>query len=126
MKKKGKGKNKIPTNRKHKIQKADKEKCFHCNENAHWKRNCPKYLAEKKTEKTQKGKYDLLVVEICLVEYDNSTWILDSGATNHICSFYQETSSWRMLADGEITLRVGTGEVVSARSVVNLKLFFWR
>ena len=29
-----------------------------------------------------------------------------------------------MLADGEITLRVGTGEVVSARSVGNLKLFF--
>ena len=57
------------------------------------------------------------------IEYDNSTWILDSGATNHICSFYQETSSWRMLADGEITLRVGTGEVVSARSVGNLKLF---
>ena len=29
-----------------------------------------------------------------------------------------------MLADGEITLRVGTGEVVSARSIENLKLFF--
>ena len=29
-----------------------------------------------------------------------------------------------MLAEGEITLRVGTGEVVSARSVGNLKLFF--
>ena len=29
-----------------------------------------------------------------------------------------------MLAEGEITLRVGIGEVVSARSVGNLKLFF--
>ena len=29
-----------------------------------------------------------------------------------------------MLAEGEITLRVGTGEVVSARSVGNLKLCF--
>ena len=62
MKKKSKGKNKFPTNRKHKIQKEDKGKCFHCNENGHWKRNCPKYLAEKKAEKTQQGKYDLLVV----------------------------------------------------------------
>ena len=29
-----------------------------------------------------------------------------------------------MLAEGEITLRVETGEVVSTRSVGNLKLFF--
>ena len=29
-----------------------------------------------------------------------------------------------MLAEGEITLRVGTGEVVSARSFGNLRLFF--
>ena len=38
----------------------------------HWKRNCLKYLAEKKVEKAQQGKYDLLVVKICLVEYDYS------------------------------------------------------
>ena len=35
IKKKGKGKNKISTNRKHKVQKAYKGKCFHCNENGH-------------------------------------------------------------------------------------------
>ena len=29
-----------------------------------------------------------------------------------------------MLAEDEITLRVGTGEVVSTRSVGNLKMFF--
>ena len=31
-----------------------------------------------------------------------------------------------MLAEGEITLKVGIGEVVSAISVENLKLFFGR
>ncbi|XP_038876885.1 uncharacterized protein LOC120069247 [Benincasa hispida] len=25
--------------------KADKEKCFHCNRDGHWKRNYPRYLA---------------------------------------------------------------------------------
>ncbi|XP_022139260.1 uncharacterized protein LOC111025819 [Momordica charantia] len=29
--------------------------CFHCNQDEHWKRNCPKYLAEKKAEKTTTG-----------------------------------------------------------------------
>ena len=91
--KKGKGKHKIPTGRKHKFQNADNGKRFHCNENGHGKNHCPKYLAEKKAEKAQQGKYDLLVVEIYLVEYDHSTWILDSGATNHIYYFFQETSS---------------------------------
>ena len=88
IKKKGKGKDKIPIDCKRKVQNADKGKCFHGNENRHWKRNCLKYLTEKKAEKAQQGNYDLLVVEICLVEYDNSTCILDSRATNHICSFF--------------------------------------
>ena len=52
---------------------ADKGKCFHCNQDGYWKRNCPKYLDSKKAEKATQGKYDLLVVETCLVEYDTST-----------------------------------------------------
>ena len=52
--------------------------------NGHYKRNYPKYLAEKKNEK--EGKYDLLVLETCLVENDQNLWILDSGATSHVYS----------------------------------------
>ena len=82
MKKKENGK----TLKKNKGKKAtEKSKCYHCGQNGHWLRNCLKYLGEKKTEKEAQGKYDLLVVETCLVEYDTATWILDSGATNHIC-----------------------------------------
>ncbi|KAA0047411.1 gag/pol protein [Cucumis melo var. makuwa] len=47
MKKKRKGK--TPKNSKGK--KVAKSKCYHCNEDGHWLRNCPKYLAEKKAEK---------------------------------------------------------------------------
>ena len=86
--KKSKGKDKIPTDCKRKVQNADNGKCFHCNGNGHGKSHCPKYLAMKKAKKAQQGKHDLLIVEICLVEYDHSTWILYSGATNHICSFF--------------------------------------
>ncbi|TYK08480.1 gag/pol protein [Cucumis melo var. makuwa] len=36
----------------------------------------------------------------------------------------QENSSWKRLFEGKITLKVGTGEMVSAKAVGDLKLFF--
>ena len=77
--------------------KAAKEICFHCNHEGHWKRNCPKYLAEKK--KAKQGKCDLLVLETCLVENDDSAWIIDSSATNHVVLHFRELvpgGSWRL------------------------------
>ena len=82
---KGKGKKNNPKDKK------PKGKCFHCGVEGHWKRNCNKYLSELKDKK--KGKYDLLVSEACLVEDDLSPWIIDSGATNHVCSSLQILSS---------------------------------
>ena len=58
--------------------KKPKGKCFKCGQKGHWKQNCPK--ATKKP-----GMGDLLVVEACLVENFNDKWIIDSGATNHVC-----------------------------------------
>ncbi|KAA0037080.1 Retrovirus-related Pol polyprotein from transposon TNT 1-94 [Cucumis melo var. makuwa] len=36
----------------------------------------------------------------------------------------QENSSWKILSEGEMTLKVGTGEMDSAKAVGDLKLFF--
>ena len=47
---KKKGKWKTPKENKGK-KAAEKGKCYHCAQNGHWLRNCPKYLAEKKVEK---------------------------------------------------------------------------
>ena len=106
---KGKGKKNNPKDKK------PKGKCFHCGVEGHWKRNCNKHLSELKDKK--KGKYDLLVLEACLVEDDLSPWIVDSGATNHVCSSLQMLSSSRELADRDVTMRFGSGEVISAKVV---------
>ena len=58
------------------------------------------------------------------MEYENSTWILDYRATNHICFSFQENNSRKGLLKGEITLQVGTGEMVSTDVVGDLKLYF--
>ena len=105
---KAKGKATKKKNKRGSKDSKPKGKCFHCNKSRHWKRNCPKYLVELK-EKKETGKYDLLVIESLLVEDDKSAWIIDSGATNHICSSLQLLDSWRDLAEVDYTLRVGTG-----------------
>ncbi|KAA0053407.1 gag/pol protein [Cucumis melo var. makuwa] len=52
IEKKGKGK----TPKQNKVKKTtEKGKCYHCGENGHWLRNCPKYLAKKKAEKEIQG-----------------------------------------------------------------------
>ncbi|KAA0046060.1 gag/pol protein [Cucumis melo var. makuwa] len=97
IKKKKGGKGKGPTvaaEGKEKTKVAIKGKCFPCNVDEHWKRNCPKYLTKKKEKE---------------------------GATNHICSSLHETSSFKQLQEGEMTLEVGTGDVISARAVRNAK-----
>ncbi|KAA0049669.1 gag/pol protein [Cucumis melo var. makuwa] len=98
QKKKG-GKGKSPTiaaEDKEKAKVAIKDKCFHCNVDGHWKRNCPKYLAKKKE---------------------------NEGATNHVCSSLQKTSFFKQLEEDEMTLKVGRGDVISARVVGDAKLF---
>ena len=95
--------------------KKPRGKCFHCGVEGHWKRNCDKYLSELKDKK--KGKYDLLVSKAYLVEDDLSPWIVDSGATNHVCSSLQMLSSSRELANKDVTMRVGSGVVILAKAV---------
>ena len=113
---KGKGKKNNPKD------KNPKGKCFHCGVEGHWKRNCNKYLSELKNKK--QGKYDLLVSEAYLVEDDLSPWIVDSKATNRVCTSLQMLSSLRELTDRDVTMRVGSGEVISAKALRVARLNF--
>ena len=58
------------------------------------------------------------------MEDDTSAWIVDSGATNHICSSLQTLSSSTPLWDGDVSMRLGSGEVVSATVVGVARLEF--
>ena len=58
------------------------------------------------------------------MEDDLSLWIIDSGATNHVCSSLQMLSCSRELADRDVTMRVGSGEIVSAKAVGVARLNF--
>ena len=38
--------------------------CFYCKQTDHWKWNCPKYLADKKDGKVNKGIFDIHVIDV--------------------------------------------------------------
>ena len=43
--------------------------CFYCEGNGHWKRNCPKYLADKKDGKVNKGIFDIMLFMCTLLVF---------------------------------------------------------
>src|SRR3954469_21246293 len=60
--------------------------CFYCKGTGHWKRNCPKYLADKKVGKVNKGICDIHVIDVYLTSTRSSAWVFDTGSVANICN----------------------------------------
>ena len=58
------------------------------------------------------------------VDNSDDSWIIDSGATNYVCSSLQLLTNARKLRAKEFTLRVGNRESVSAEAVGEVRLQF--
>ena len=58
--------------------------CFYCKQTGHWKRNCPKYLADNKDGKVNKGICDIHVIDVYLTCTHSNSWVFDTGAVAHI------------------------------------------
>ena len=54
--------------------------CFYYKGNGHWKRNCPKCLADKKDGKVNKGIYDIHVIDVYLTSVHSRPWVFDTGS----------------------------------------------
>ena len=95
--------------------------CFYCKGKGHWKRNCPKYLADKKAGNV-KGICDIHVIDVYLTSARSSSWVFDTGVVAHICNSKQELRNGRRLAKDEVMMRVGNGSKVDAIAVGMLSL----
>ena len=76
--------------KKPKARLKPETECFYCNGNGQWKRNCPKYLADKKNGKVNKSIYDLHVIDVYLTRAHSSTWVFDTGSVANICNSKQD------------------------------------
>ena len=113
---KGKGKM-IPKPNPPKIKVAASSDCFYCKSKGHWKRNCPKYLADMKSGNVSKvSTSGIFVIEVNVATSIND-WVLDTGSCAHICSNMQALKNRRKLRNKEIQLQVGNGARVAAVTV---------
>ena len=132
FKKKGKAKNKGNFKKNGKQVAAQEKKpksgpkpeteCFYFKQTGHWKRNCPKYLADKKDGKVNKGICDIHVIDVYLTNARSSTWVFDTGSVANICNSKQGLRIKRRLAKDEVTMRVGNGSKVDVIAVGTLPL----
>ena len=51
-------------------------------------------------------------------------WIIDSGATDHVCSSLQVLNKARTLNEGELSLKLGNDDKVAAEAVGEVHLAF--
>ena len=116
FKKKGKnkerelhGKQVVTSVKKPKARQKPETECFYCKQTGHWTQNCPKYLADKKDGKVNKGICDIHVIDVYLTRACSSTWVFDTGSVANICNSKQGLRSKRRLVKDEVTMRVGNG-----------------
>jgi len=91
---------------------AKESKCFYYDKTRHWKRNCPKYLEDKKNGNVPTTSTCIFFIEINMST--STSWVLDTGCGFHICTDMQGLRMSRALAKGEVDLRVGNGAKVVA------------
>ncbi|XP_022859819.1 uncharacterized protein LOC111380469 [Olea europaea var. sylvestris] len=67
------------------------------------------------------GVGEFFIAESCLVVDSTNSWVVDSGATNHLCMLLRES---RRLDEGQFKITIGTRAIVSAR-VVGVVYFYF-
>src|SRR6266498_1275832 len=86
--------------------------CLYCKGTGHWKRNCPKYLADKKDGKVNKSIFDIHVIDVYFTSIHSNPRVFDTSSVAMISNSKQELQNEQRLVKGEVTMCVGSDSKV--------------
>ena len=84
----------------------------------------PKYLADKKDGKVNKGIFDIHVIDVYLTSIRSSPWVFDTGSVAKISNSKRELQNKQRLVKGEVTMCVGSGSKIDMIIIAH-SLYFW-
>ena len=87
-------------------------KCFYCKGTGHWKRKYPKYLADKKDGKVNKGIFDIQITDVYFTSVRSNPSVFDTGPVAKRSNSERELQNEQKLVKGEVTMCVGSGSKI--------------
>ena len=92
--------------------------CYYCKGNGHWKRNYPKYLADKKDGKV-KGIFDIHVIDVYFTSVHSNPRVFDTGLVAKISNSKQELQNEQRLVKGKVMMCVGNDSKVDKITIAH-------
>ena len=103
--------------KKPKARPKPETECFYYKGNGHWKRNYPKYLADKKDGKVNKGIFDIHVIDVYFTSVHSNPRVFDTSSVAKISNLKQELQNEQRLVEGEVTMCGGSDSKVDKITV---------
>ena len=105
--------------KKPKARPKPETECFYCKGNGHWKWNCPRYLADKKDGKVNKGILDIHVIYVYSTSVYSNPSVFDTGSVTASSNSKQELQNEQRLVEDKVTMRLGNNSKVDKITIAH-------
>ena len=98
--------------KKTKAKLKPETKCFYYKGNGYWKWNCPRYLADKKDDKVNKGIFDIQIIDVYFTSVRSNPSLFDTGSVAKNSNSKRELHNEQKLVKDEVTMCIGSGSKI--------------
>ena len=105
--------------KKPKARPKPKTECLYYKGNGHWKRNYPKYLADKKDGKVNKGIFDIHVIDVYITSVYSNHSVFHTSSVAKISNSKEELQNEQRLVESEVTMCVGSDSKVDKITIAH-------